>query len=92
MIAIWKEEKMKKNINNKFNKNGFFILKKHENKYTKICFGNPFNFECFIKNIKNNLIFFDSGMYDGNTRNYSHFRSYAKFWFSLITEEYQFII
>jgi hypothetical protein len=87
IIAIWKFEKMKNHIENKFNKNGFFILMKIENKYEKICFGKSFNFEYFIKSLKNKKIVFDSGMYDGNTRNYSHFRG-TNFWNDLIIEEY----
>jgi hypothetical protein len=85
MIVIWKFEKLKLNIENKFNKKGFFICKKIENKYEKICFGKPFDFEYFIKCIKNKKIIFDSGMYEGNNRNYSHFRGYD-FFDGLITE------
>lgn len=87
IIAIWKAEKLEININNKFNKNGFFICKKIEDKYQKICFGKPFNYEYFIESIKNNKIIFDSGMYEGNKRNYSHFRG-TNFWNELIIEEY----
>jgi hypothetical protein len=85
MIAIWKSSKMKPHIDNKFNNKGFFICKKKENKYESICFGKPFNFEYFIECIKNNKIIFDSGMYEGNTRNYSHFRG-STFWDELATE------
>lgn len=89
IIAIWKKDKLEKHINNKFNKKGFFICKKINNTYEKICFGKPFDFYYFVDNIKNNKIIFDSGMYDGNSRNYSHFRSSIKdFWNTLITEEY----
>ena len=87
VIAIWKEEKLKNNINNKFNKKGFFICKKNGNTYDKICFGKPFNFEYFIESIKNKKIIFDSGMYEGNNRNYSQFRGLC-FWDELIFEEY----
>ena len=87
VIALWKAEKMKNHINNKFNKKGFFICKKIGNKYENICFGKPFNFEYFIKCIKNKSIIFDSGMYEGNSRNYSQFRG-SSFWNELITEEY----
>ena len=41
VIALWKAEKMKPHIDNKFNKKGFFICKKIGNKYEKICFGKP---------------------------------------------------
>jgi hypothetical protein len=55
VIAIWKSLKMTNNINNKFNKKGFFICIKINNKYDKICFGKAFNFEYFIECIKNNI-------------------------------------
>jgi len=87
VIAIWKSDKMKCNINNKYNNKGFFICKKIKNKYEKICFGKSFDFEYFIECIKNKKIIFDSGMYEGNTRNYSQFRG-SKFWDELIIEEY----
>lgn len=89
IIAIWKKDKLEQHINKKFNKNGFFICKKINNTYEKICFGKPFDFNYFVDNIKNKNIIFDSGMYEGNSRNYSHFRSSANnFWNILITEEY----
>ena len=48
-----------------------------------------FDFNYFVDNIKNKNIIFDSGMYEGNSRNYSQFRSSANnFWNILITEEY----
>jgi len=87
VIAIWRTEKLKPHINNKFNKKGFFMCKKIGSTYEKICFGKPFNFDHFIENIKNKNIIFDSGMYDGNTRNYSQFRG-TNFWNELIIEEY----
>jgi hypothetical protein len=87
VIALWKSEKMKSHIDNKFNKKGFFICIKKGNTYENICFGKTFNFEYFIECIKNKKIIFDSGMYDGNSRNYSQFRG-SMFWHELITEEY----
>jgi hypothetical protein len=87
VIALWKSSKMKPHIDNKFDKKGFFICKKIGNTYEKICFGKAFNFEYFIECIKNKKVIFDSGMYDGNSRNYSQFRG-SCFWNELITEEY----
>lgn len=87
VIALWKSSKMKPHIDNKFYKKGFFICKKIGNTYEKICFGKAFNFEYFIECMKNKKIIFDSGMYDGNSRNYSQFRG-SCFWDELITEEY----
>jgi len=89
VIAIWERNKLEQHINKKFNKKGFFICKKINNTYEKICFGKPFDFNYFVDNLKNKNIIFDSGMYEGNSRNYSQFRSSANnFWNILITEEY----
>ena len=88
VIALWKSSKMKPHIENKFDKNGFFLCKKIGSTYGKICFGKAFNFDYFIECIKNKKIIFDSGMYDGNSRNYSQFRGTSCFWNELIIEEY----
>jgi hypothetical protein len=89
LIAIWSSNKLGVNVNKKFGDKGFFICQKNGNIYDKICFGKPFNFEYFIENVKNKSIIFDSGMYEGNSRNYSQFRSsYNNFWEKLITEVY----
>ena len=88
IIALWRSEKMKQHIEKKFNQKGFFLCKKIGATYEKISFGKPFTFEYFIECIKNNKIIFDSGMYDGNPRNYSQFRGKQSFWEELITEEY----
>jgi hypothetical protein len=88
IIAIWTAQKMEKHINTKFNNNGFFLCKKNGDKYSNICFGRPFDFDYFIKSIKNKKIYFDSGMYEGNARNYSQWRAAASFWNNMITEEY----
>jgi hypothetical protein len=89
LIAIWTEDKLKNHVNKKFNNKGFFICKKTNYVYDKLCFGKPFDFEHFMKNFKNRTIFIDSGMADGNSRNYSTFRSTPKdFWTELIVEEY----
>ena len=91
LIAIWKMDKLKKHIDQKFNIKGFFICKKKsEQMFSQICFGKPFNFDYFMEHIKNKNIIFDSGMYMGNTRNYSHFRStFTNFWENLIIETYE---
>lgn len=89
VIAVWKKTKLETHVNNKYGKKGFFICKKNNNVYDKICFGNPFDFNYFADHIKNKNIIFDSGMYDGNSRNYSQFRStMGNFWETLITDEY----
>lgn len=90
LIVVWLREKMEEHINRKFGSKGFFICEKNDDgAYEKICFGKPFGFEIFIECVKCKKIFFDSGMYDGNNRNYSQFRSsFGGFWKDLISEEY----
>lgn len=88
VIAVWKKCKMEQHINKKFNKKGFFVCKKSGSTFDSICFGRPFDFVYFIECIKNKKIIFDSGMYDGNKRNYSQFRGDLSFWDNLIMEEY----
>ena len=85
-ICFWDSAKLKTNVNRKFNQRGFFICKKIGNKYEKICFGKPFDFDFFINQFKHKKIKFDSGMYEGNNRNYSQFRTNSLF-YDLITEE-----
>ena len=90
LIVIWKNKKMEEHINKKFNNKGFFIIKKKENVYNKICFGKKFDYKCFINGIKKKTIIFDSGLHVGNNRNYSQFRSSSNsFWEELIIEEYE---
>lgn len=89
LIAIWLKDKVKNHVNTKFNKKGFFICKKTKSVYDKLLVGKPFDFEYFMENFKNRKILLDSGMKDGNSRNYSQFRSTPKdFWNELIVEEY----
>jgi hypothetical protein len=89
-IVYWSCDKMKKHINNKFNNNGFIICHKNEdNKYHKLSFGKRFDYIEFISYMKKRIIIFDSGMYEGNNRNYSQFRSNKHFWLNLIIEEYE---
>lgn len=88
LIVIWKSAKLSLHIDNKFNNKGYFICSKIGNVYNKICFGKRFSYTYFIDNVKKKNIIFDSGMYVGNMRNYSHFRSPLNFWNLLVTEEY----
>lgn len=86
LVSVWMSEKLKKNIENKFNKKGFFICKKTGDTFDKIIFGKPFDFTYFIKSIKEGIIIFDSGMYEGNSRNYSQFRASLGIWNTLLIE------
>ncbi len=89
LIAFWSCDKLSKHINDKYNNKGFFICKKEGNVYERICFGIPFGYPVFVDAIKRKNIIFDSGMHEGNNRNYSSFRSTAKsFWDLLLIEEF----
>jgi len=90
LIVIWLKDKLMNHVNKKFNDKGFFICSKNKktNLYDKIGFGKPFSFDFFVENFKTGKIFFDSGMYNGNDRNYSQFRANSNFWHELITEEF----
>lgn len=88
MIAFWEKSKLENHVNKKFNVNGFYIIKKTKGVYDKICFGKKIDFEYFYKSMIDKSIILDSGMYQGNTRLYSTFRSNGKVWNNLIIEEY----
>lgn len=80
---------LKAKLEDKFNDKGWFTCKKDPyGVYYKICFGNPINFDSWIKLVKQGIVFFDSGMYEGNARPYSQWRANNNFWNSLIIEEY----
>ena len=91
IIASWSAELMKKRVEKKFNKLGWFKCNKNkEGIYTSIVFGNPITFKIWIKGVKEGLIFFDSGMFDSETnkRPYSQWRANNNYWESLITDTY----
>jgi hypothetical protein len=89
LIVQWAAEFIKKKVEDKFNKLGWFkCIKNSEGIYTNIVFGAPINFETWIEGVKKGLIFFDSGMYQSNSRNYSQWRADNKYWDSLVIETY----
>ena len=51
-------------------------------------FGAPMDFETWIKHVVTGDIYFDSGMYQGNMRPYSQWRSDNVFWDQLVVEEF----
>ncbi|WP_346675077.1 LlaMI family restriction endonuclease [Methanobrevibacter woesei] len=80
---------LKAKLEDKFNDKGWFTCKTDVNgKYDKICFGEPVNYDDWLDLIKEGIVFFDSGMHEGNKRPYSQWRANNKFWDSLITETY----
>lgn len=91
IIVKWNNNNLEKKIKDKFGNKGFFICIKNKetNLYDKIAFGKPFSYNFFIENMKNKNIFFDSGMYNGNQRNYSQFRGKISFWYENASEIYE---
>lgn len=88
VIARWDADILKQKVERKFNNMGWFKCVIEDGVYSKIVFGNPINFETWIDGVRKGLIFFDSGMYDGNIRPYANWRADNKYWDSLVTEEY----
>jgi hypothetical protein len=89
ILAKWYGSVLKTKVERKFNQNGWFICTKNtKGEYDKIHFGNPINYELWIQLFKDKIIFFDSGMHQGNPRPYSEWRASNKFWYSLITDSY----
>ena len=85
-----KDKCLKAKLEDKFNDKGWFTCKTDENGlYCKICFGKPMNYDEWIELVKQGIVFFDSGMYQGNKRPYSQWRANNNFWDSLITEIYE---
>ena len=58
------------------------------NTYSEIVFGDPIYFESWMNYVEKCDIFFDSGMYQGNDRNYSQWRSVNSFSEELVQERY----
>jgi len=89
ILAKWDKKSLKKKLEIKFNDKGWFTcLQDTDGKYSEICFGPPMNYSSWIKLFKSKVVFFDSGMYDGNIRKYSQWRAKTGFWHSLITDRY----
>ncbi|UPK52888.1 MvaI/BcnI restriction endonuclease family protein (plasmid) [Bacillus sp. H8-1] len=81
---------LKFKLESKFNDKGWFTCKKDiSGAYKEICFGDPINFDTWIELVEQGIVFFDSGMYEGNSRFYSIWRTDNPFWDSLIVERYQ---
>ena len=76
-------------VENKFNQSGWFkCLQNDQGIYTSIVFGDPISYSNWIKLVRSGDVFLDSGMYDGNARNYSQWRAVNSFWNSLIVSRH----
>ena len=81
---------LKSKLEDKFNDKGWFTCKTDsEGRYDRICFGKPMIFDNWLKLVREGIVFFDSGMYQGNPRPYSQWRANNSYWDSLIDEEFE---
>lgn len=84
-----KDKCLKAKLEDKFNKKGFFTCKTNQNgEYDRLCFGKCITFDEWIQLLKEGVVYFDSGMNEGNKRFYSSWRANNRFWDSLIIETY----
>lgn len=89
ILARWNRNTLKRKLEDKFNQNGWFTVSTdNAGKYERIHFGEPMNYESWIKLFKERKVFFDSGMYQGNIRPYSQWRATTGVWYSLIIDTY----
>jgi hypothetical protein len=81
---------LKAKLEDKFNDKGWFTCKTDDSGvYCKICFGKPMNYDEWLELVRQGIVFFDSGMYQGNKRPYSQWRANNNYWDSLIVETYE---
>lgn len=89
ILARWSADNLRVKLLSKFGVNGWFkCYKNNDGFYYKIAFGEPMIFENWINLVKDGVVFFDSGMYLGNQRNYSQWRANNSYWEQLITRCY----
>lgn len=89
VLASWDAISIAEKLERKFNVKGWFMcIQDQQGMYKKIVFGRPINYPAWIEFVKRGIVFFDSGMYQGNARFYSQWRANKDFWSSLIVEEY----
>jgi len=89
VLARWKYQTIKNRLEDKFNQKGWFTCTKdNRGVYNSIHFGKPINYELWISLFKQGLVYFDSGMKENESRNYSIWRSPTVNWNNLIIDSY----
>ena len=88
VIGTWRKDTLKKCIERKFNNKGWITFKKDkENRYEKICFGSPIDFDKWISSFKKREVYYD-GYSRLNGRWRGTFRAKKDWWNKQITSEY----
>lgn len=76
VLATWSNFKLKKKVEDKFNQKGWFKCLKDKNGfYHEIVFYDPFDYLFFVDLVRRGVVFFDSGMHQGNARPYANWRA-----------------
>lgn len=89
ILARWDRDNLNSKLTKKFGHHGWFKCNKGKDGcYNQIAFGEPMIFDNWIKLVEQGVVFFDSGMFVGNARNYSQWRANNNHWDSLITRTY----
>ena len=89
VIAKWLKASMKNRLDRKFNDKGWFkCYRNNAGIYDSIGFGDPIDYEDWLSLIKTGAVFFDSGMYAGNSRPYSQWRANNNYWDEMVKERY----
>lgn len=89
ILASWSRDWLEPKLINKFSQNGWFKCYQNKNGvYDRIAFGSPMDFDNWLNLVREGVVFFDSGMYVGNSRNYSQWRANNNYWDSLIVRKY----
>ncbi len=85
-----RDKTLKEKLEDKFDNLGWFTCKTDTSgAYNLICFGEPVVYDNWIVLVENGIVYFDSGMYEGNKRPYSQWRANNDYWNSLITDCYE---
>jgi hypothetical protein len=88
-LARWNKDSIQRKLERKFNQKGWFkCLKNTAGVYHQIVFGDPMSYTTWLNLVKSGDVFFDSGMHQGNDRNYSHWRATNILWNRLVTSRY----
>lgn len=89
ILASWSRNWLEPKLTAKFSQNGWFKCYHNSNgTYDRIAFGEPMIFDDWLNLVRQGIVYFDSGMYVGNPRNYSQWRANNNYWDSLIVREY----
>lgn len=81
VLAEWRSSTLRARVEKKFGLGGCFrCLKDGRGRYDRIVFGSRITFGRWVAAVRSGAIFLDSGMHQGNSRNYASWRVYNSNW------------